>query len=83
MPAATGSPTSVKTIGIVDVAAIADRVGSSLLVKIRSTPALAKAAAPSRMASGSPCVNRISNATSRPSAKPSSRKPALSPSTVG
>ena len=38
MPAATGSPTSVKTIGIVDVAAIADRVGNSLLVKIRSTP---------------------------------------------
>src|SRR5262245_29557786 len=83
MPAATGSPTSVKTIGSVGVAALAAWVAASLLVKIRSTPALTSAAAATGVAWGLPSVKRMSNVTSRPSSRPSARSPALSPSTVG
>src|SRR5262245_9574390 len=83
MPAATGSPTRVKTIGTVPVAFFTACVATSWLVKITSTPAWTRARAAAGMASSLPSVKRMSNVTSRPSSRPSCRRPALSPSTVG
>ena len=65
------------------VASLAAAVAASLLVKIRSTPAVTSARAAAGVASGLPSVKRMSKVTSRPSTRPSSRRPALSPSTVG
>src|SRR5437016_7568018 len=83
IPAPTGSPTSVNTIGTLFVASFAACVAASWLVKIRSTPLLTSASAAAGIASSFPSVKRISNVTSRPSTKPSALSPALSPSTVG
>ena len=83
MPAPTGSPTSVNTIGTLFVASFAACVAASWLVKIRSTPLLTSASAAAGIASSFPSVKRMSNVTSRPSTKPSAVSPALSPSTVG
>ena len=83
MPAPTGSPTRVNTIGTLFVASFAACVAASWLVKIRSTPALTRASAAAGIASSLPSVKRMSNVTSRPSSKPCSLSPALSPSTVG
>ena len=83
MPAPTGSPTSVKTMGTLVVASLAAWVAASWLVTIRSTPALTSASAAAGIASSLPSVKRMSNVTSRPSSMPSSLSPALRPSTVG
>src|SRR5712691_4709379 len=83
MPAPTGSPTSVNTMGTLSVASFAAWVAASWLVKIRSTPDLTSASAAAGIAASFPSVKRMSNVTSRPSSKPSSLSPALSPSTVG
>src|SRR5213595_1967447 len=45
MPAPTGSPTRVNTMGTLSVASLAAWVAASWLVKIRSTPALTRASA--------------------------------------
>ena len=70
-------------MGTLFVASFAAWVAASWLVKIRSTPALTRASAAAGIASSFPSVKRMSNVTSRPSTKPSSLSPALSPSTVG
>src|SRR5581483_5929093 len=83
IPAPTGSPTSVNTIGTVLVAPLAACVAASWLVTRTSTPDFTRASAAAGIASSLPSVKRISKTTSRPSWRPSSRRPALSPSTVG
>ena len=65
MPVATGSPTSVKTMGILCVASLAASVAGSLLVKIKSTPALTRSCAAAGVAPGSPLVKRIVEARRR------------------
>ena len=49
---ATGSPTRVKTIGMLCVAVFAASVAGSLLVKIKSTPAFASSSAAAAVAPG-------------------------------
>src|SRR4030095_16816573 len=83
MPAPTGSPTRVNTMGTLSVASLAGLVAASWLVKIRSTPALTSASAAAGIVFSFPSVKRMSNVTSRPSSKPSPLSPPLSPSTVG
>ena len=83
MPAPIGSPTSVNTIGTLFVASRAAWVAASWLVTMTSTPPLTRASAAAGIVSSLPSVNRMSNVTSRPSWKPCSLSPALSPSTVG
>src|SRR5688572_14392611 len=83
MCAATGSPTSVNTIGTLGVAFFAACVAASWLVKIRSTPPSTSAAAAAGIALSLPWVKRMSNVTSRPSCRPRSLSPAFNPSTVG
>ena len=83
IPAPTGSPTRVNTMGTVSVASFAAWVAASWLVKMRSTRALTRASAATGIAFSLPSVKRMSNVTSRPSSRPSSLSPALRPSTVG
>ena len=83
MPAASGSPTPVKTTGMVCVAAMAASVAASPLLKIRSTPDLTSALAAACRRSDWPSVTLTSKTTCSPSSKPSSRRPALRPSTLG
>ena len=63
-PAATGSGTAVKTIGIVSVAAFAARAAASPLAKMMSTPAFASSSAALDRALTSPRVKRTSKLTS-------------------
>ena len=79
MPAPTGSPTRVNTIGTLFVASFAAWVAASWLVKIRSTPALTRAAAAAGIASSLPSVKRMSNVTSRPSSSAELLEPGLEP----
>src|SRR2546430_10093463 len=82
-PEATGSGTTVKTIGIVSVAAFAARAATAPLAKMRSTRAFVSSSAAVDTALRSPRVNRMSKLTSRPSCIPSCVSPARSPSTIG
>jgi len=81
-PGNAGAATAADHVQILALA-LAALVAASWLVKIRSTRALTRASAAAAIVSSFPSVKRMSNVTSRPSTKPSSLSPALSPSTVG
>src|SRR2546430_4170798 len=61
-PEATGSGTTVKTIGIVSVAAFAARAATAPLAKMRATRAFVSSSAAVDTALRSPRVNRMSKA---------------------